>query len=149
MELVSKETSATALNSLLRGELSAVETYKQALTKVTDPTPRATLEKCMQSHAQRVTTLSTLVRSLGDTPANTSGPWGAFAKLVEGGAKVFGEKAAVAALEEGEDHGRNNYRKELPKLESETRRMVEAELVPEQRRTHDLMSALKKSMHLH
>ena len=45
----------------------------------------------------------------GGTPAEGSGAWGTFAKVVEGGAKVFGEKAAVAALEEGEDHGLADY----------------------------------------
>jgi len=80
-------------------------------------------------------------------PADSSGPWGGFAKLVEGGAKVFGVKAALAALEEGEDHGKKLYREDLDKLDASTRSFVETELMPEQQQTHDLMSQLKHSVH--
>ena len=38
-----------------------------------------------------------------------SGAWGAFAKLVQGGADLLGDASAVSALEEGEDHGIKTY----------------------------------------
>jgi hypothetical protein len=67
--------------------------------------------------------------------------------LVEGGAKVFGEKAAIAALEEGEDHGRDDYQRDVKELDSEARSFVEQNIVPEQVRTHRAMSQLKKQLH--
>lgn len=134
------------LNSFLRGEISAVETYRQALEKVKQPQVQSQLQSCMQSHAQRVDALTAQIRGLGGSPSTDSGVWGSFAKAIEAGAKAFGESAAVAALEEGEDHGRNDYRRELEKLQGDTKQFVQTNLIPEQQRTHDAMSALKKSL---
>jgi uncharacterized protein (TIGR02284 family) len=134
------------LNSFLRGEISAVETYRQALEKVEKPQLHTALQDCMKSHAQRVTTLSEQIRTLGGAPSTSSGVWGAFAKAVEGGAKVLGDKAAIAALEEGEDHGRNDYRRDLDKLDSASRQVVETRIMPEQERTHGAMSQLKRTL---
>jgi uncharacterized protein (TIGR02284 family) len=138
--------SVDVLNSFLRGEISAVETYRQALEKVTQPEVRTPLQECLQSHSQRVMLLSEQVRALGGSPSTSSGVWGAFAKAVEGGAKSFGDKVAVAALEEGEDHGRNDYKRDLDKLDAASRQVVQARIVPEQQRTHDTMSLLKKTL---
>jgi demethoxyubiquinone hydroxylase (CLK1/Coq7/Cat5 family) len=134
------------LNSFLRGEISAVETYRQAIEKLRDKPEASTLLECMRSHEQRVSLLSSDIRRRGGEPAQASGPWGAFAKLVEGGAKLFGAKAAIAALEEGEDHGRDDYKRDAPKLEPDARAFVQQQIVPEQQRTHALMSTLKKSV---
>jgi uncharacterized protein (TIGR02284 family) len=137
------------LNSFLRGELSAVETYRMALEKL-DATSasRFEIQSCMQSHQERVQLLREQIIALGGTPADTSGPWGMFAKAVEGTAKVFGEKAAVAALEEGEDHGLKDYRDELDDtdLDINTRSIVTSQLLPAQQVTHGRMSALKKQL---
>jgi demethoxyubiquinone hydroxylase (CLK1/Coq7/Cat5 family) len=149
METTTERAGASlgGLTSLLRGEISAVETYRQALEKITDPTIRATLQENLDSHQSRCELLRARIVQLGGKPVEGSGPWGAFAKLVEGGAKLFGEKAAVAALEEGEDHGLRDYRDELNKLDSELRSFVEIQLLPAQERTHRTMSSLKKTIH--
>ncbi len=91
--------SIDTLNELLRGEISAVETYRQALSKLTTSAARAQLEDCERSHQLRVEKLRDQVVRLGGKPDDKSGAWGAFARLIEGGAKTFGEKAAIAALE--------------------------------------------------
>jgi uncharacterized protein (TIGR02284 family) len=140
------DTIAT-LNSFLRGEISAVETYRQAIEKVEDVGLRGTLEELARSHDDRAVRLRNRIAQLGGEPAQGSGPWGGFAKLFEGGAKLFGIKAAVAALEEGEDHGKRLYRDELDKLDASTRSFVELEIMPEQQQTHDMMSRLKHSLH--
>lgn len=134
------------LNSFLRGELSAVETYGQAIEKLDDSNVRIDLIECKTSHAQRVQLLRRYISDLGGAPADDSGVWGSFAKAVEGGAKLFGEKAAVAAIEEGEDHGREDYKRGISDLSSSTRSFVAAQLLPEQERTHAVLSRLKKQM---
>ena len=132
------------LNSFLRGEISAVETYQMALEKIDHiSTTRDELLVNLKSHQDRVMMLQDAIRQLGGEPATSSGPWGTFAKVVEGGAKAFGEKAAVAALEEGEDHGLKDYKSDLSDLDFEARELVKAKLLPEQKQTHDRMSALK------
>lgn len=137
------------MNSFLRGEISAVETYRQAIEKVTDVAARLQLEHCRRSHQQRVDLLKERILRLGGTPADGSGIWGAFAKLVEGGAKVFGDKAAIDILEEGEDHGLKDYRSHLEGLAPDERFFVEQELLAGQLKTHEAMSTLKHEVHVH
>jgi len=134
------------LNSFLRGEISAVETYKQALGKADNPRSEAILRANKDSHAARVNVLSSAIRGAGGEPADGSGVWGAFAKATAGGAKLFGETAAVAALEEGEDHGLKDYRGDFKDLSPATKQLVATKLLPEQQRTHDALSDLKKTM---
>jgi hypothetical protein len=144
---VEADKTVNALNGFLRGEISAVETYRQAIEKLGAGPTQVQLEDCRRSHEQRVAKLREQVARLGGEPAKDSGAWGSFARLVEGGAKAFGEKAAVAALEEGEDHGLKLYRDDLDKLDATARQLVESDLLPAQERTHQFMSTLKKTMH--
>jgi demethoxyubiquinone hydroxylase (CLK1/Coq7/Cat5 family) len=135
------------LNELLRGEISAVETYRMALEKLTESPVRGELEECRRSHEMRVEKLRHEVVRLGGRPDESSGAWGAFAKLVEGSAKAFGEKAAIAALEEGEDHGLRLYKGDLDKLDPASRTLVETDVLPAQEQTHRSLSTLKHAMH--
>ena len=142
------EKAVDSLNKLLRGELSAVETYAQALERLQGSAAINQLAESMRSHQERAETLRQQVVQLGGQPSEGSGPWGAFAKLIEGGAKLFGEKAAVAALEEGEDHGLKDYRTHLTDLDIESRRIIEQQVLPEEQQTHLTMSTLKKNLEL-
>ena len=142
-----QENNVETLNDLLRGEISAVETYRQAIDRLSASPNRVELEQCKRSHELRVNQLREQVVRLGGQPAQGSGAWGTFAKLVEGSAKLFGEKAAIAALEEGEDHGLKLYRDDMAKLDAVTRVLVERDLLPEQERTHSALSALKHAFH--
>ena len=135
-----------SLNSFLRGEISAVETYRQAIEKLQGNVEATTLRECLRSHEQRVALLHVEIQRRGGDPAEGSGAWGAFAKALQGGAQLFGVKATVAALEEGEDHGRDDYRRDTAKLGPDARAFVQQQLIPEQLRTHQAMSTLKKRM---
>jgi hypothetical protein len=137
------------LNKLLRGEVSAVETYRQALERLSTSTCAPDLLENRRSHEARVELLRNQILSTGGKPDEGSGAWGSFARLVEGGAKLFGEKAAIAALEEGEDHGLKLYRNnsDLQKLDLATRDMIARSLLPEQERTHRIASRLKHAEH--
>jgi demethoxyubiquinone hydroxylase (CLK1/Coq7/Cat5 family) len=136
------ERTLDQLNSFLRGELSAVATYRQALSAVGSGV-RSTLERCASSHEARAELLRKEVLRRGGAPSDGAGLWGAFATTVEGAAAGLGEKAAIAALEAGEDHGRDDYRRDLDKLDVSARTLIEVDVLPEQLRTHDAMSALK------
>jgi hypothetical protein len=141
------QNDVEALNSFLRGEISAVETYRQAIGSISNEGLRSMLEACKKDHEQRVTTIREHIEKLGGTPAEGSGPWGVFAKLVEGGASAIGEKAAIQALEEGEDHGLADYQRDAEKVHGDARRLVRMELLPAQKRTHDRLSKLKRTLH--
>ncbi|WP_394845006.1 PA2169 family four-helix-bundle protein [Pendulispora brunnea] len=144
--MTATERSVTQLNSFLRGEISAVETYRQALEHLKTTTHRQELVSCQQSHEQRAAILAEYIRQLGGTPAGSSGAWGAFTKLIEGGATALGEKAAITALEEGEDHGNRDYQSDLGNLDSTTRALIETRVLPLQRTSHATMSALKRQL---
>lgn len=135
-----------ALNSFLRGELSAVETYRQALDHVSERS-RERLEDNLHDHEQRVESLRERITRLGGTPSEGSGPWGTFAQLVQAGADVLGEQAAIQALEQGEDHGLADYQRDLGKTHGESRSFVRMSLIPAQRRTHEQIRLLKKTLH--
>jgi penicillin-binding protein 1A len=93
------------LNSLLRGEMSAIETYRQALEKVGQDAGAEQLRSIERDHRAAVDGLTTHVGRQGEKPAQDSGAWGTFAKAVTGTAKVFGNASALKALKEGEVHG--------------------------------------------
>lgn len=142
-----QKSSIDQLNHFLRGEISAVETYRMALDKL-EPTSsaRGEVEACLQSHQARVTLLREAILAAGGTPVDSSGPWGSFAKAVEGSARVLGDKAAIAALEEGEDHGVKDYRSDMAQYDAQTQSLILSRLQPAQQQTHDRMSALKKRL---
>ncbi len=98
-----------ACNKLLRGELSAIETYQQALEKFSGAPEEPLLSKILDDHQKNADALRDHLSEMGGVPDNDSGAWGIFAKAVEGAAKLLGESTALAALKEGEEHGIYEY----------------------------------------
>lgn len=147
MDTQAQKTDKTLdqLNHFLRGELSAVETYKQAIGKLTNYAHLQKLEQCLLSHEERVSELRRKVQQLGGNPEEGSGLWGAFAMLVEGSAKLLGETAAINALESGEDHGLADYR-DFKDADPAVRQLLQSQLLPAQMETHAAMSRLKKEL---
>jgi demethoxyubiquinone hydroxylase (CLK1/Coq7/Cat5 family) len=141
------QNDVETLNSFLRGEISAVETYRQAMGRISDERLRSQLEECQKDHEQRVAAIRERIEKLGGMPAEGSGPWGVFAKAVQGGAAALGEKAAIQALEEGEDHGLADYQRDADQVHGDARRFVRMELLPAQKRTHERLSRLKRTLH--
>lgn len=138
-----KNASIEKLQECLRGELSAVETYELAAKGVEHVGIHHTLQQLLASHARRTTQLTERIRELGAAPAKSSGVWGAFAKAVQAGADLLGDRVAISALEEGEDRGLKLYTDNLTGCDPVTRRLIEAEILPQQQRTHELCRTLK------
>lgn len=138
-----KEKIIEQLNSFLRGEISSVETYRQAIQNVPAIAARTEVNDCLRSHEERVMKLRSYIAELGGKPDESSKVWGAFAKLVTGGAAALGERPAIASLEEGEDHGIKDYKRDFSDLDNDARAFVLNELLPRQERTHRVMSDLK------
>jgi uncharacterized protein (TIGR02284 family) len=108
-------TDLTQLNSLLRGEMSAIETYRQALEKMKDDNVFGVdeLRALQRDHRDAADALWHHIEQHGGKPSEGSGPWGAFAKTIEGAAQLFGDTAALKALKEGEEHGLKDYESAL------------------------------------
>lgn len=100
---------ADELNKLLRGELSAIETYQQALEKERADFEQETafqqLSSILRDHQQAAVQLRTEIQRVGGTPVDDPGAWGTWSKIVMATAKLFGDKAALKALKEGEESG--------------------------------------------
>jgi len=143
---VDMKKTVEQLKSFCRGEISAVETYTTALTSPSLQQYADTLRSCQASHQQRVSLLSQEIQRLGGEVPDSAGPWGALVDTIEHAAVGLGAKTAIAALEEGEDHGLKDYRSDVDKLDPTERSFVETRIVPAQLESHRLMSTLKHSL---
>jgi uncharacterized protein (TIGR02284 family) len=129
--------STSTLNSLLRGEMSALQTYGQVIEKLKDDNAPGSAEfhQLRKDHRDAAEALQRFVAVQGSEPSQDSGPWGAFAKAVTGTAKLFGNTAALKALKEGEEHGVKEYESALEdeSLPAEARSLIRDTLLPRQR----------------
>jgi len=133
--MLSVAERTSGLNRLIRGELSAVETYRQALDKMKDAPEATELHALMVEHRAAVQLLREHVSQRGGTPADDSGAWGTWAKLVEGAAQLFGNAAGLKALKEGEEHGIAEYERFLEdeNADHECKELVRTQLLPQAR----------------
>jgi uncharacterized protein (TIGR02284 family) len=136
MATVSVDKSVDQLNSLLRGEISAVETYQQAIEKVGDEHAgdAAALRAIAQEHGEDARALREAIEQLGGEADDSSGAWGAWAKTVQGVAKLFGDASALKALKEGEEHGLKDYEEAVDDVDDASRTLIVSRLIPNQKR---------------
>jgi len=126
-------TDTDVLNALLRGEISATETYDQALRKFSGLAEEEELRRMRNEHREAADTLRQHVLQQGGEPVMGSGWWGAWARFVEGTAKLFGKSAALQALQEGEEHGVEEYEEVLGigRLPDDCKGLVRMRLMPQ------------------
>ncbi len=129
------EVAAKAIdqcNSLLRGEISAVETYGQAIDKFSDETEVVILKEIRDDHRRAVAYLRDRVHSLHGLAETSSGTWGTTTKAIQATANFFGEDSAIRSLQQGEELGQQAYQSAIndPDLEEETRLLVRDRLLP-------------------
>ena len=129
-----KSITSTA-NQLLRGELSAIETYTQAIHKFAASGSEGPLEKIHADHEASAASLRKLIGENGDLAATSSGPWGSFATTAEGLATLFGESPALLMLQQGEEHGVREYEDALDDddLSEAIKDLIRDKLLPAQR----------------
>jgi hypothetical protein len=125
------------LNKLLKNELSATETYQQAVDKLKEDVSLGEaehLQPIYSAHKDAVSSLQALIHRLDGIPCEDSGAWGTWAKIVLEGANMLGTKVALKALQEGEKNGADDYEKFLKgtELSSDVRALIETKLLPEQ-----------------
>ena len=72
------------------------------------------------------------------------GPWGIWAKFIEGAAQLFGNAAALKALKEGEEHGIDQYESFLndETADHECKDLVCMQLLPQVRAHIPILSRL-------
>ena len=127
---------AAPVRSLVRGELAAAETYRQALAKVEAGDPgSADLRRIESEHEEAARLLQKKLEDRGAEAPRSSGLWGAWSKAVEGTARLLGNKAAIRALKEGEEHGIHDYEDALKdeSLDPDIKELISTELLPKTR----------------
>jgi len=132
MKTTNENKCILVCNGLLRGELSAVETYGQTFKKFEGDPAAATLRDILAEHERIVALLRENVLHMGGEPSTDSGAWGTFATATQGVAKVFGESAALQNLRRGEEHGVQEYTEALANddVMPECKEMISRELLP-------------------
>jgi hypothetical protein len=130
------------LNKCLRSELSAIETYQQALEKnraqYSQDAKFERLNQILNQHREAAARLRRVIEQQGGTPSTDSGAWGAWSRTVMGAAKLFGDKAALKALKEGEEAGLKEYQRIAQDAGASTENVVSSFIGRQAAHIHEL-----------
>lgn len=138
------------LNSLLRGEISAAETYRMAIEKAAGSGQAGPnvglLREIQEEHGRAAQVVRDRIRELGAEASDSSGAWGAWAKTVQATMNLFGDTSSLKALREGEEHGLKDYQEALEEVDPSSAQLIQNQLIPAQRRHVDLLDQLINSV---
>ncbi|CAN5481541.1 hypothetical protein BH09PLA1_BH09PLA1_01880 [soil metagenome] len=139
------------LNSFLRGEISAAETYRMAIDKVSDSDKShaanlGLLREIQEEHGRAAQAIRDRIRELGGEPSDSSGAWGTWAKTVQGTANLFGDASSLKSLKEGEEHGLKDYQEGLDDIDVTSADLISNQLIPAQQRHINLLDQLINSV---
>lgn len=137
--------SVNQLNSLLRGEISAAETYRMAIDKLTSVNAAADvglLREIQEEHGRAAQAMRDRIRELGGDPSDASGAWGVWAKMVQGMADMMGQTPGLKALKEGEEHGLKDYQAATDRVDPTSRQLIQNQFIPAQQRHIGLLDQL-------
>src|SRR6478672_10113557 len=138
------------LNSLLRGEISAAETYRMAIDKISESDSASAngglLREIQAEHGRAAQSIRDRIRELGGEAADSSGAWGVWAKTVQETMNLFGDTSSLKSLKEGEEHGLKDYERALPDLDASSAQLVSNQYIPAQQRHINLLDQLINSI---
>ena len=136
------------IKDLVKGERAAVETYKQVFEKYGTDATIDKLREVSADHKKTMMTLEDIANKKGISFSSDSGAWGSWAKVVTGSAKMLGEKAALKALKEGEEHGLKQYKDALDSddLPVEVRTAIKQDFIPSQQNHINIIDNLMKAV---
>ena len=138
------------LNSFLRGEISAAETYRMAIDRFSESDKSGTanlglLREIQEEHGRAAQAIRDRIRELGGEPSDSSGAWGAWAKFTQGTANLFGDSSSLKSLKEGEEHGLKDYQEGLDDIDMTSADLISNQLIPAQQRHINLLDQLISS----
>jgi hypothetical protein len=116
------------LNSLLRGEISAAETYRNVLDRAAEGEHAENvglLREIQAEHGRACQSLRNRLRELGGEASDSSGAWGIWATAIQSTLSLFGgDKGGLKALKEGEEHGLKEYEDAVQDLDPTTAQLI-------------------------
>src|SRR5262245_19350867 len=107
--MLTNVTTIDTLNSLLRSEVAALETYQQALEKLAGEPAGTQLLGIHRNHQEAANALREHIYRFGGCPDPDAGSRGAFANAVEMAGESFGMAMALQGLKEGELFAARSY----------------------------------------
>ena len=128
------------LNSFLRGEIAAAETYRMAIGKIakSDRDSEAhsvgLLQGIQEEHQRAISAIRDRIKEMGGEASDSSGAWGAWATSVQGTMNLFGDASALKGLKEGEEHGLKDYQSGHDNVDASTRQLIQNQMIPAQQR---------------
>jgi bacterioferritin (cytochrome b1) len=140
------DESIRQLNTFLRGEISASETYRMAIDKLIedeiDPARVSELRQLQAEHIKAAEQIRRRIVQSGGKPVDSSGPWGAWAKFAVGTAEIFGDTATLRAIKDGEAHGLKEFNDGLVHLNTESAELIRNHLIPAQESHIEMLAQL-------
>jgi hypothetical protein len=134
------------LTSLCAQELSAAQTYQQALTIAAVGRHAGVLSRCYASHRNRASVLMQRVASFEGTVPKSPGVWPPLRPLVAVPVPVASERLVIDLLERAEQEWTRNYRDEMPALTLTDREFLSNRVIPAQNATHAALADLKQQL---
>lgn len=141
-----QEICIAACNKLLRGELSAIETYTLAVSSFSTDRDAGQLRHILAVHEDNASRLRQHIAEMGGESSLSSGVWGGFAKALETGALAFGASPALAVLKEGEELGVREYEEALlnPSVMEDIKNAIRLHMLPRSHENVNTLLRLKK-----
>jgi hypothetical protein len=134
------------LTSLCAQELSAAQTYQQALTIAAVSRHASVLSRCYASHRNRAAALTQRVANFEGEVPKSPGVWAPLRPVLAPPVPVASERLVVGLLERAEEEWTRKYRDELPALTVIDREFLGNRVVPAQAATHAALSDLKQQL---
>jgi hypothetical protein len=146
MDAVIHETEM--LNHLLQGEVSAVETYTQAMNRFDDLEVICELQLVRDEHGRAVRALRDQIIQFGIAPSDGSGAWSTFNLTGLEAMDSIGPATVLAVLCQGEEHAIREYEDALERsdLHLDSERLIRAKLLPGCRAHVEKLNALLGGM---
>jgi hypothetical protein len=138
-EIIMSTEYSHEFNSLLAGEISAVETYDLALKRDFSADLVDMLMQCRDSHSARVDKLSECVIGCGGTPNEGGGVFGAFASVVQNSQSNAHDALSQLELFEAERLVQYENAREI--APEPVRLIIDQDLLPMQHQTHLAVSS--------
>jgi hypothetical protein len=143
------DDSVRQLNSLLRGEIAAAETYRMAIDKFAggpgaspDVSNVGLLRQIQEEHGRAAQGIRDRITELGGEASDTSGAWGVWAKTVQGTMNLLGDASSLKALKEGEEHGLKDYQEAVDDVDAASAQLIQNQFIPAQQKHIDLLDQL-------
>jgi bacterioferritin (cytochrome b1) len=131
------------LNSLLRGEISAAETYRMAIDKHSERSEDVGLLQQIQAeHGRAAQAIRDRIHELGGEASDASGAWGIWSKVVQAAAGFLGNVSGLKSLKEGEEHGLKEYVAAIEEIDPTSRQLIQNQIIPAQQRHAELLDQM-------